>query len=118
MKRILILACVSLSLSKCGFIGTEYVSPSLQRKTSQSNEIPDSTAAPLASTEASTVSGNEMDLEANPFANKANIPVRTELIDERQINDIQMLLALRDIIRVDEYLRNLNKQLGERIYGD
>lgn len=39
-------------------------------------------------------------------------------ISDEKVQEIQMLLALRDVIRIDSYLQNLMRQVNKRIFGD
>lgn len=116
MKRVLFLFLI-ISSAISPFIGTEYVSSSLKRKTIDSSDIPETQATPITEME-DFEQENAIELESNPFGNQASLTSPETELSEIQINEIQMLLSLRDIIRVDGYLKNLNRQLNERIFGD
>ena len=126
--KLLILVFLLFSTIFCNIIGEEFVSEKvkqhMQEMSAKNNQKIDKqqiqkTEAQINNNnpEQRNLKINRKNQETEPEADEETM-ISPKDLSEEDFNEIQMLLALRDIVRIEKYLNNIIKQMNESIFGD
>jgi hypothetical protein len=121
-----------LGVARAKLVGAEFVSPELAAKSRRQQQ--EAGSAGVGETMVALESPISKQEEiSGPLTPEAAVPSLQEFLPtgvvvdgsgstpeltEEQMTEIQMLLALRDIVRLEKYVESILSQLSQRIYGD
>lgn len=127
MLKTVALVALLCAAAAAKFVGTEFVSPEIKARSRRQQDEAETDQLTDAPVTASQQLRDEPEVAAPEALQNSNSPLvgvvvdaagKTPELSEDQMTEVQMLLALRDIVRLEKYVPSLIGQLSQRIYGD